>query len=129
VNVVADTHALAWWLESNPKLSLIAKATLSRLDLTLLVPTMVLVEIKYMGAKLGITEYLATEFARLREACDVLILPLSEDVISRVSTNLNIHDAIIVASALAYSARTGETVQAITRDVRIAACGLVECVW
>jgi PIN domain nuclease of toxin-antitoxin system len=129
VNVVADTHALAWWLESNPKLSLIAKATLSRLDLTLLVPTMVLVEIKYMGAKLGITEYLATEFARLREACDVLILPLSEDVISRVSTNLNIHDAIIVASALAYNARTGETVQAITRDVRIAACGLVECVW
>ena len=129
MNVVADTHALAWWLESNPKLSLIAKATLSRLDLTLLVPTMVLVEIKYMGAKLGITEYLATEFARLREACDVLILPLSEDVISRVSTNLNIHDAIIVASALAYSARTGETVQAITRDVRIAACGLVECVW
>jgi len=42
---------------------------------------------------------------------------------------LDIHDAIIVATALFHRDDLGETVAVITRDAMIAASGLVPIVW
>ncbi|MBN2081454.1 PIN domain-containing protein [bacterium] len=129
MNLLVDTHALAWWLESNPKLSRAAREALAAPETILIIPVMVLVELMYMGAKLGIDEYLAQDLSLLRQARDVRVLPMDERLLTQIDTRLNIHDAIIIASALDYAASTGEAVRVATRDSQITASGLVDCLW
>lgn len=127
--VVVDTHALAWWLEGNPKLSATACAALEGCQRPLLVPVLVAAELLHMGKKRGDPARMRALFAGLRESDDLLILPLTEHELSLLSPELDLHDAIIVASALAYAARSGEAVTVLTKDERIAGCGLVETAW
>jgi hypothetical protein len=50
-------------------------------------------------------------------------------IVDRLPTTLNIHDAIIVATALIYRDVLGESVALITRDAEIIASGLVPVHW
>lgn len=129
MNLVIDTHALAWWLGGAGKLGAKARQALEAPDTILLVPTIVLVELEYMGAKLRIERYLRDKLDVLRAARDTRILPLDEATVALLDTRLNIHDAIIVACAIAHRQRSGEAVVVATRDGMITRSGIVEVVW
>jgi len=129
MHYIVDTHALIWYFDDDAKLGAAARQVLDDPAASLLIPVIVLVELIYAGRKKGASTNLQRHLMELRLARNITVLPLEEADLVHVDLSLNIHDAIIVACALAYSARTGETVQVITKDDHIAACGLVDCVW
>ncbi len=48
---VADTHALVWFFEGNPRLSQAARAAIQDPTARLVIPTIVLAEITYLHAR------------------------------------------------------------------------------
>lgn len=57
------------------------------------------------------------------------LYPLDELVAARVTGDLDLHDAIIVATALVYRDVLGEAVAMVTKDEKIANSGLIPVVW
>lgn len=129
MDLVLDTHAPAWWLEGDGRLGSAALAALRDRSNLILIPTMVLVELEFVGKKRGVSNFLRDKLQHLRESRDVLILELDEEVALAVNTRLNVHDAMIVATARTHAARSGQTLALLTRDREIAASGLVEVLW
>ena len=48
---VVDTHALVWYLDGNKRLSKTAESKMDLPDATLIIPTVVLAEVKYLFKK------------------------------------------------------------------------------
>src|SRR5262245_42266689 len=122
---VVDTHALVWYLTSDSRLSAVARSALESPDSRLLISTLVLFEIKHLSAKsrlrLTFEEIVADLLADAR--CE--ICPIELSTVFAASTELDIHDAVIVGVALARTDVEG----VITRDVAIANSGLVKIIW
>jgi hypothetical protein len=57
------------------------------------------------------------------------VYPFDENVLSVMPLELDIHDAIIVGTALVYRDVLGADVRVITRDPRIQTSGIIETVW
>jgi PIN domain nuclease of toxin-antitoxin system len=129
VNLAIDTHALKWWLEDDDRLGQAASIELEQADAVLLVPTLVLVELEYIGKKKGVLRYLRDQFDYLETSRDVRVLPFDREAVELLNVRFNIHDAIIVATAQAFSQRTHESVSVVTRDGEIHRSGLVDVVW
>ena len=127
--LLPDTHALAWWLDMDSRLSATAKETLQAAIGELVVPVMVLVELKYMGLKRGLANFLEAELADLRLQRDVRVFDFTEEIASRIDTRLDIHDSMIIATALHYAALRREAVVVVTKDGTIRKSGIVETIW
>lgn len=124
-----DTHAVVWYLDKDARLSERARQHIADPQSKLLLPTIVLAELVYLGVRLQASQRLQDAVERFRTAPQVQVIGFAEDAVRYLDSRLDIHDAILAASALAYAQRTGEPVRLITRDERIAACGLLECLW
>ena len=97
---ILDTHALVWFLEASPRLSARACTAISNTTSQLVIPSIVLVEITFLYAR------------------------------KRIATNIGeIHDAIVVATALVYRDVLRQEVTVITKDEAIRQSGLVEVLW
>ena len=128
MNFVTDTHSLVWYFTDDHRLS---KKALKSFEGTILagsiiIPTVVLAEIQFIARKgrvaLGFTETLA----RIEAAENFEIVPLDLDVLKRaaqIEIDLEMHDKLIVATALFYG--TG----LITRDEKITKSKIVKTVW
>jgi hypothetical protein len=62
-------------------------------------------------------------------AANCVAYPLDEQVVSMIPTSLNIHDAIIVATALVYKDILKLPVEIVTKDTEIKTSGLVPTCW
>lgn len=126
---VVDTHSLAWFLEGNPKLSSKAKKVLSNPVNSLIIPSIVLAEIKYLYEK----KRIKLPFNEVRkkvnddERCE--IYPLDETVLDYLPENLDIHDGIICATTLTLQDTLGEEARRVTKDKEIISLGLVKTTW
>jgi PIN domain nuclease of toxin-antitoxin system len=129
LNLAIDTHALKWWLEGDARLGALARAALFEPSNILIVPTLVLVELEYIGKKKGVVHFLREKFAHLEASRDVQVVAFDREALELVDTRLNIHDAIIVATALTYASRHGQATKLVTRDGEIHRSGLVEELW
>jgi len=69
---------------------------------TFILPTIILVEITYPYTKGRIDVDTTFVQQRLVAASNCVLYPLDEQVVMQIPTGLNIHDAIIVATALVY---------------------------
>lgn len=126
--LVLDTHPLAWYLIDSPSLStrarlLIAEALDERR--TLLVATIVLAEMVGTAAKLRLPIRVETLLDELLDT-KFRLIPFDEPILRRflaLPTSVDIHDRIIVATALEYGGAV------ITKDTRIVASGTVPTVW
>jgi predicted nucleic acid-binding protein len=96
---------------------------------TFILPTIVLVEITYLYTKGRIDVDTAFVQQRLVAASNCVLYPLDEQVVMQIPTGLNIHDAIIVATALVYRDILHESVAVITKNGEITHSGLIETVW
>lgn len=72
---------------------------------------------------------LAAVLSHAASADNGLIYPFDTLVAQRLPTSLEMHDAIIVATALLHRELTGEALALVTRDEKITASGLVPVIW
>jgi PIN domain nuclease of toxin-antitoxin system len=126
---VLDTHALVWYADQDPRLSPAAEAVLDDPANQLVIPTMALVEVQFLRAKRKIKTDLADIRQRIIQARNCVIYPLTEEVVSRIPTGLNIHDSIIVATAIVYRDVRHQPVTLITKDGQIRRSGLIQTLW
>jgi len=130
---VADTHALIWPLYSDPKLSPMAQRLFARADAgdeTILVPTIVLVEIIYLAEKKRIpTDAVQRALAPLSAGADnYQIAPLDMQVVEalpRISREAvpELPDRLIAATALSLG------VPLISRDLSLARLSQISVIW
>ncbi len=125
--VVADTHALIWYVSERSQLSAKALHALEQADIAgeIYVPAMVLVEMRYLIEKRTIPEavflYIATSLAD--PASSLKLIPLDLDCAKAVgsiarATVPDMPDRVIAATAL----ETGFPL--VTRDHKITASGI-----
>ena len=126
---IVDTHALVWFLEKNPRLANSAKEVLSNPDAQIILPTIVLTEIVFLYSKKKTSVDLNAVLSEVASSSNCTVYPLDEEIVSRISTNLNIHDAIIVATGLLFRDLMGHDVAIITKDKAIRSSNLINTVW
>ena len=128
MNYVTDTHSLVWYFTDDPRLS---KKALKSFEGTvktgrIIVPTVVLAEILFIAKKGRVTLGFAETVARIEAMDNFEIVPLDLDVLKTadsIQAPLEMHDKLIVATALRYGAGL------ITRDERITNSQTVKTVW
>lgn len=126
---VIDTHPLVWFLEANKRLGKRAKSVLLKADTEMVIPAIVLAESKFLFAKKRINIDLDAIYTRVITAHNCTVYPLDEEVIAKMPTTLEIHDAIIIATGLVIQEALGEEVAIITRDEAIVNAGLIDTLW
>jgi PIN domain nuclease of toxin-antitoxin system len=126
---VVDTHALVWFLTKDQKLGRTAESILCDPGAPLLIPTIVLAEIAFLHNRGRIAADLKTTLQLIAGAANVRVYPLDEAVVRRLPTNIDIHDGILVGTAILLRNDFGEESTIITKDATIVASGLVPTVW
>lgn len=129
ITYVVDTHALVWLLERSPRLSDIARAAITNPEAQIIIPTIVLTEIVFLYSKKRIAVELSTVLSDVGSSSNCTVYPLDEEVVLKLPTNLDIHDAIIVATGLLYRDLMGHDVALITKDETIRQTNLIRTVW
>jgi predicted nucleic acid-binding protein len=126
---VVDTHPLIWHLEHWRGLGKNAAQILDFSTDELIVPTIVLAEARWTIAKkrreITWDELLTSVSADYR----FRIHDLDVEIVRNLPESLEMHDAIICATALAYQDASGEPVPVITKDRRFRDSGLVHTIW
>ena len=128
MDFITDTHSLVWYFTEDPRLSKKAlkafEGTIK--EGTIFVPVVVLVEIMYIAKRGKIALTFEETLKKIEEYDNFGIAPLDIDILKtadRVKTDMEMHDKLIVATALYYEAKL------ITRDEQIKKAGIVPVVW
>ena len=125
---IADTHALLWFFEGNSRLSAKARSVMESPDSSLVVPAIVLAEIAYLFGRRRIDIGLSAVLAHIAETENCTIYPLDEVVAKRLPLDLDIHDGLIVATALVFRDVLGMPAAVVTKDQEITQSGIIETV-
>ncbi len=129
---IVDTHALIWYLESNPRLGGAAKAVLDDLTSELVFPLIALAEAVDIVDK-GRTKISGVPILLNRVLNDPRF-ELQPFDLATLQTSLQaravpeMHDRLIVAAGLLLQ-QQGESVAILTRDVSITNAALLPVIW
>lgn len=123
---VLDTHALVWYLTNDRRLGAQAEAVLNDSGVTLIIPAIVLAEIKDLARKGRFVKTLDDVLAVIESDPRCLVHPIDLGVIRAAPMQLDIHDSLIVGVALA---QTSAVDGVLTCDQAITNAGLVSVVW
>ena len=80
---VVDTHALVWFLEGNPQLSMAARNALSDRTAQVVIPTFVLAEITFLYARRRVTIDPPHVLTHMASAANCRVYPLDGPVVER----------------------------------------------
>jgi PIN domain nuclease of toxin-antitoxin system len=123
---IADTHALAWFVSRDRRLGAKARTVLRDPNVRLIIPAIVLAEIKYLAHKGRLTQTLDEVLRVINSDPRCTIYPIDLSVVNKAPLGLDIHDSLIVGTALVQrEAITG----ILTRDEAITSSGLVPTTW
>jgi PIN domain nuclease of toxin-antitoxin system len=126
--LVVDTHPLAWYLDKAPSLSATAYPVIHaafRGERRILLPIIVLAELVGVVIKRCMS-FDHTTFVDELPQTGFQLIPFDETILRRyyrLPTSLDIHDRMIVATALVYNASV------VTKDEKIVASATVPVVW
>ena len=126
---VIDTHALVWYLEGSPRLSAKALSIMKSSDAELIVPSIVLAEVAFLFTRNRIDIDLSSVLNHISLSENCTIYPIDEVVVEKLPANLNIHDGLIVATALVFRDVLNRDVKVVTKDREISQSGLIKTVW
>ena len=128
MDFITDTHSLVWYFTEDARLSKKAikafEGTIK--EGTVVVPAVVLAEIMYISKRGKIALSFEETLKTIEEYENFDIAPLDINILKtadRIETEMEMHDKLIVATALYYKARL------ITRDEQIKKAGIVSVVW
>ena len=128
MNYVADAHTIVWYFIGDPRLSQNARQAFEQ-TLTagvIFIPTIVLAEIMYISQKGRISMTFEETLSHIEMYENFRIAALELDILkvaATISGDLEMHDRLIVATALHFDARL------ITRDEQITQSRVVNTVW
>ena len=128
MDYVTDTHSLVWYFTVDVRLG---RKALKAFEQTteegiMIVPSIVLAEIMFIAKKGRITLTFEETLEKIEEYDNYSIAPLDEDILkeaNRIEADLEMHDRLIVATALFY-----KTVL-ITKDAGIQESGIIKTIW
>jgi PIN domain nuclease of toxin-antitoxin system len=123
---VIDTHALIWFISGDNRLSDNARAILRDPTAQLIIPAIVLAEIKYLASKGRFAQTLDQVLLIINNDPRCLIYPIDLAIIQHMPSDLDIHDGLIVGTALAQALSVDGV---LTRDEAITGSNLVPVVW
>jgi PIN domain nuclease of toxin-antitoxin system len=126
---VLDTHAIVWYIEDDPRLSSMAQAVLDDPASEFIISTMSLIEAQFLCAKGRFKTDAAAVYREFIDSTNCIVQQVTEQLVPLIPTNLNIHDAIIVATALFYRDVLQKPITLITKDGEITRSGLVQTLW
>lgn len=129
VTYILDTHPLVWFLEANPRLPERIRSILADPAETFVIPSIVLAEMWYLHHRKRIRTAPGEVRTRLHSAENCSVYPLDQVVLDLLPEGLEIHDAIIVATARLYGEVLHHNVRLVTCDRAIGKTGVVETAW
>ena len=127
--IVTDTHPWVWFLTANHRLSSKAKVFLSDSSNLIIIPSIVVLEVKYLYSRKRISVSFEEVLGKTETSENVVIHPLDIDVATCAPVKMEIHDAIIVGTVLYLSDELNEPVPLVTRDKAISDSQLVQTIW
>ena len=127
--IVTDTHPWVWFLTASPRLSQKAKSVLSDTSTLIIVPSIVMMEIKYLYQHKRIALSFEEALLQVETSENILLHPLDISVVTNAPISLDIHDAIIVGTAIQSAVEFGQTVSLVTIDKAIADSKLAPVIW
>lgn len=126
---VVDTHALLWHLSNDARLGAHARRILDDPSALLIVPALVMVEAKHIADR----KRAPAPFERILQAVvaspRITVFPIDIYTLNYLSSQLDIHDSIIVATALYCREFYGDEVSILTNDIAITESGLTPTIW
>jgi PIN domain nuclease of toxin-antitoxin system len=123
---VVDTHTLAWFVSRDQRLGAKAHKVLRDPNVRLIIPAIVLAEIKYMAHRGRLTQTLDEVLRVIGSDPRCTIYPVDLSVINKAPLGLDIHDSLIVGTALVQR----EAIAGIlTQDEAITSSGLAPTLW
>lgn len=128
MDYITDTHSLVWYFADDSRLSNKALHAFqaSEKEGTVFVPAVVLAEIMFIARKGRITLSFEDTLKRIEESDNFEIAPLNAEILraaDKIEVDLEMHDRLIVATALNYDASL------ITKDENITRSGVVTTIW
>ena len=126
---IVDTHPLVWLLAGDARLSGRAREIFAQEAAQLVVPAIVLAEISYLYGRSRIKVDVRDALDHIVAARNCAVYPLDEAVVQHLPTSLNIHDGIIVATAMVFRDIMDQKVAVVTKDTQISASGIIDVVW
>jgi PIN domain nuclease of toxin-antitoxin system len=126
---VVDTHALVWHLSDSDRLGRNAGRMLRDPSSRIVIPTIVLAELRYLHHRGRISVSYSTVMESTEGDDRCTLFPLTEPVLRLLPVELEIHDAIICATALLLQRTCDESVKVLTQDREIVNSKIVETVW
>jgi len=128
MDYVTDTHSLVWYFTEDRRLSENALTTFEEtIEVgSIIVSTIVLAEVMYICQKGRISLTFSETLARLEEYDNFEIVSLDIDtlrVANNISADLEMHDKLIVATALYLG------IPLITKDEQIREADIVNIIW
>lgn len=97
--------------------------------MVLLIPSIVLAELKYIFKKKRIPEVFDDIFEKVSGDARCSFLPLDENIVKAMPVNYEMHDSIIMATARYIETVGQDEVTVITQDRDMRMSGLVKCIW
>jgi PIN domain nuclease of toxin-antitoxin system len=126
---VLDTHALAWFISGDKRLSPTATQILCQAEageVEVLIPTLVLAELTHIAQKKKIAVAIETLLEKINQGDGFNIVSFDFPIVQtmlQLPENWDIHDRIIAATAIYYQALL------ITRDEVLQDSSQVQTVW
>ena len=126
---IVDTHALVWYFDENPFLPKTVVEILDSKDAILVIPTVVLAEIRYLFFKKKIKVSFQQGVNYIEEDARCKIHPFDFMCVEVLDERLNLHDAMIVATGVVYKKYVDSLTRIITKDEKIKNIKLIETIW
>jgi len=126
---VVDTHALLWYVGNDRRLGANARHILNDPNANLIVPVLVLAEVKHAADRKRVSIPFETVLQTVIDSPRINVFSLDISTVGYLSSELDIHDSIIVATARFCKDFYGEDIAVLTNDIAITQSGLVTVVW
>ena len=126
---VLDTHALVWFLAKDKRLSKRARDVIQDPQANLIVPTIVLAEVKHIADRTRVPVSFAEVLSAVTASANYTVAPLDIPTIAHLPASLDIHDALIVATALHVRQLYNDEVTVLTMDLKITESTLTKTLW
>ena len=128
---VIDTNFLTRYFNANKDIGNESKNIFENENTFLIIPSIVLVELKYGIAKQRFSQYSLESANRLVKQGNCMVYPLDETLLDYIPIELDIHDGIIFATAAVQRKNFNETIYLLSKDSKIKNLNqdLVKVVW
>ena len=98
-------------------------------DLLFVVPAIALAEAKHIADRRRVAISFAEVLESVASSPNFTVAPLDVATITRLPNGLDIHDALIVATALATAELADDEIVVLTADLAITSAGIVSTFW